>query len=132
MVAIVKASGVSITTAVPPTSCNISGLLAGEALAAGDACYIKTSDGRVYRSIGTALNAAAAVDGYVPADTAIGEALSLYFHVQFQYGAALSPGTFCYLSGTVPGGLDTVASTGGTMAIGRVIDATRIRLNLSY
>ena len=132
MAAISKVGTPSLSTAIPPTSCNISGFHAGEALAAGDACYIKTSDGLIYRSTGAALNAAAVVDGFVPADCPIGEATSLYFDVQFYYGAALSPGSYVYLSGTTAGGLDTAASTGGLTPIGRVIDATRIRLVPSY
>jgi hypothetical protein len=132
MASIAKVGTPSLSTAIPPTSCNISGFKAGEALAAGDAVYIKTSDGLIYRSTGAAANAAAAVDGFVPADCPIGEATSIYFNVQFYYGAALSPGSYVYLSGTVLGGLDTAPSTGGVNPIGRVIDATRIRLVLSY
>ncbi len=132
MTAVAKVGTPSLSTAIPPTSCNISGFHAGEALAAGDACYIKTSDGLVYRSTGAAANAAAAVDGFVPADCPIGEATSLYFNVQFYYGTGLTIGSYVYLSGTVAGGLDTAASTGGVNPIGRVIDATRIRVVPSY
>lgn len=60
MTAISKSGQVSLSTMVPPTNCQLSGLYAGEALAAGDACYIKTSDGKIYRSSGLGLSAPAA------------------------------------------------------------------------
>jgi hypothetical protein len=60
MTAITRSTGgtLSITTPVPPTSCNLSGLTAGAAIAAGDACYIKTSDGKVYPSSGALVGVA--------------------------------------------------------------------------
>jgi hypothetical protein len=54
MTAIAKSGTPSICTAAPPTNCSLSGLTAGEALGAGDACYIKTSDGKAYKSSGAA------------------------------------------------------------------------------
>lgn len=59
MTAITKVS-VSLATPVPPTNCSLSGLYAGEALSAGDACYIKSSDGKVYKAGGLGLTAPAA------------------------------------------------------------------------
>jgi len=131
MAAIAKSGTPSITTAAPPTNCSLSGLFAGEAIAAGDACYIKASDGKIWRSNGTAADAAAVVDGFAPEAAAAGDSLSLYWNVRFAYGAALSPGSFAYLA-TTAGALDTAATTGGTVPIGRVIDATRIDLFRSY
>jgi hypothetical protein len=52
MAAIAKSGTPSITTAAPPTNCSLSGLFTGEAIAAGDACYIKASDGKIYKSTG--------------------------------------------------------------------------------
>jgi hypothetical protein len=132
MAAINKSGTPSMSTAAPPTNCSISGLYAGEAISAGDACYIKTSDGKVYKSTGAAANAAAVVDGFAPSDYSTGDAMSLYWNVNFRYGASLSPGSFAYLSGTTAGGLDTATSTGGTVPIGRVVDATRIYVFKSY
>jgi hypothetical protein len=106
-------------------------LIAGEALGAGDACYIKTSDGKVYKSTGTAANAAAVVDGFAPTSCPAGDATSLYWSVNFAYGSALSPGSFLYLD-TVAGGLADAATTGGTVPVARVIDATRIWVKKSY
>lgn len=46
----VQLGGPTLATLVPPTNCNRGGLIAGEAIAGFDACYIKASDGKVYRS----------------------------------------------------------------------------------
>lgn len=131
MASITKVVPVSISTPSPDAEHSLSGLYAGEALSGGDACYINSADGRLYRSIGTSANAAAVVDGFAACDAAIGDPVTLYYGIRFSYGAALTPGSFVYLD-TVAGGLSTVATTGGTVAIGRVIDATRIDLERSY
>lgn len=131
MAAITRTGQVSVTTSVPPTNCQVSGLYAGAGLVAGDACYIKTSDGKVYPSNGTAANAAAVVDGFTPSDVPIGEVVTLIWHVNLRYGAGLSPGSFVYLD-TVAGGLNDTATTGGLTPVGRVIDATRIYVQKSY
>ncbi|SRR6266567_1890432 len=131
MASIAKVVPVSIATPLPDPEHSLSGLYAGEAIAGGDACYINSADGKLWRSIGTAANAAAEVDGYAACDAAVGDPLTLYFGIRFQYGASLTPGSFAYLD-TVAGGLSTTATTGGTAKIGRVIDATRIDLRRSY
>ena len=131
MASIAKSGVVSISTPTPDVEHSLSGLYAGEAITAGDACYIKSSDGKIYRSNGTAANAAAVVDGFAASDAPIGEPVSLYYGIRFRYGANLTPGTFVYLD-TNAGGLSDAATTGGTVAIGRVVDATRIDLFRSY
>jgi len=127
MAAVTKVNKPSLCSSLPPQSQQIAGLRAGEALGAGDACYINSS-GVVMRSTGAAANAAAKVRGYAAEDCALGEAVTLFFDVNFAYGSGLTPGADVYLSGTTPGGLDTAASTGGTAPIGYCIDATRIHL----
>lgn len=104
-----------------------SGLLAGEAIAAGDACYIK-SDGKAWLATGAAANAAAKVYGYAPQAASVGEAVTLVYDVRFRYGAGLTPGVQVFLSAATPGALSDVATTGGTAPIGVVVDATRIHL----
>jgi hypothetical protein len=123
----------TIATVNPPDSCRIGPLPVAEDVGAYDACYIG-ADGRVRRSTGAAANAAAVVDGFAanPALVAQRQTVTLYHDVNAAYGAGLAPGTFLYLSGTTPGGLDTGASVGGTMPIGRVIDANRVRVLRSY
>lgn len=132
MAAVAKTGLPSLASIQTTANDKITGLLAGEALGAFDACYVSATDGRVYRSTGAAANAAAVVDGFAATPTPVGEAVTLWYNVHVRYGAALTPGTSYYLSGTVPGGLDTVASTGGTQVIARSVDATRVWIKKSY
>lgn len=107
---------------------SISGLVAGEALGVFDACYIKASDGKVYKSTGASANAAAKVRGFAAQAVSAGEAITLYQNPRVRYGAGLTPGTDVFLSGSTAGALVDTASTGGTAPIGYVVDATRIQL----
>jgi len=52
--------------------------------------------------------------------------------VVFDYANTLAPGAAVYLSAATPGGLADTATTGGTVPIGRVLDANRILLIRSY
>jgi beta-glucosidase-like glycosyl hydrolase len=88
-----------------------TGLIAGEAIAAGDAVYIK-SDGKVWRATGAAVAPAAVVRGFALIAAQVGEAVTFAWDVRLRYGAALTPGASYYLSGTVVGGLADAASTG--------------------
>lgn len=102
------------------------GLIAGEALDAVAPCYIKASDGKVYMSNGTAANAAAKVDGFTPVSYAAGEPCTLYGPgTRFGYGTGLTRATPLYLS-TTAGRLSDAATTGGTVAIAKVITTTDI------
>lgn len=125
---IAKSGTPSLATVTPCPAHQIAGLLAGEALTAGDACYIKGSDGAVYKATGAAANAAAKVDGFASQNTAIGEAVTLWFDVTMRYGAGLTPGARYYLSGATAGALADAASTGGTAPVAFAVDATRIRV----
>lgn len=126
MAAVSKSGNPSLSSMnLDPGAQKLPALIAGEALAAGDACYIKASDGLVYRSTGAAANAAAKVRGFAPTLINIGEPVSLIFNVGMNYGSGLTPGADLFL-GTAAGGLDTAATTGGTAPIGFCIDATRI------
>ena len=129
MAEIVKAGVPSISTVLPDAGFRIAGdLFAGEALAAGDACYINPADGFVYRSNGAAVADAAQVHGYTALPAKAGDATTLYLDVNYRYGANLTPGKRLYLSGTVLGGLADAPSTGGTTPVAFVIDSTRIRV----
>lgn len=130
MAEVTKSGTPSLATAVPPNSCRVgSGLKAGEAIAAGDVCYIKASDGLVWKSSGAAANAAARARGMALVASSAGEAVTLYRDIDVRFASALVAGTDLYLSGTVAGGLADAASTGGTAAIAFAIDATRIRFS---
>lgn len=130
MAEIAKSGTPSLATTTTQVS-SLAGLLAGEAISAGDACYIKAADGKVWKATGAAANAAAKVRGYAAQDASVGEAVTLLWNVRMRYGAGLTPGANVYLSGTVAGGLADAASTGGTAPVGFVVDATRIHLNQS-
>lgn len=56
MTAITK-SGASLATLTPGHEHSLSGYTVGEDLSAASACYIKTSDGKVYKSLGLGLSA---------------------------------------------------------------------------
>src|SRR6266487_4079718 len=89
----------------------INGSLAGEDLAAGDACYID-SDGKVHRSSGATAGDAADVRGFATTEAGSGQAVSLAFDVTMRYGEGLPEDQNLYLSGTVPGGLADAPSPG--------------------
>jgi hypothetical protein len=126
MAVIAKSGTPSLSSVLPGQDKTISGLLAGEAIAAGDACYIN-ADGKVYKSTGAAANAAAKVDGFAAREAGINEAVTLVFDVNFRYGSGMTPGARIYLAATA-GLIDGAATTGGTAPIGFVVDATRIRV----
>jgi hypothetical protein len=109
----------SLATKLPCDAHRTHNLFPGEDIAAGDLCYIK-SDGKVWRSTGAAVAAAAKVDGMAMIDYKVGgnQPITLYHGVEVAYGPnTLVPGTRLYLSGTVPGGLADAASTGGTAPV---------------
>lgn len=130
MAEIAKSGTPSLASVLPPASNKLTGKLAGEAIAAGDACYIR-SDGKLYLSTGAAANAAAQVDGFAAEAAAANEAVTLLYGVHIRYGSALTPGVKLYLSGTVSGGLADAASLGGTGWVAKVVDAERIYVQKS-
>jgi hypothetical protein len=126
---LVKSGTPSLASALPDASQKITGLLAGEAIAVGDVCYIAAA-GTIFRSNGTAATAPAKCDGMAVVAAAIGEAVTLIHDVNVRYGATLTPGARYYVSAT-PGALDDAATTGGTAPVAFAIDATRIHVMLS-
>lgn len=129
MALVSKATDAAMDTATGQFAPQIAGdLYAGEALGAVDACYIKGSDGKVYKSNGTALNEAAKFDGFTPCAYSAGEAVTLFgVGARFRYATGMTPGADLYVA-TTAGGLDTAATTGGTRAVARAISATDIRV----
>lgn len=126
MAVLSKSGTPSLATVTPCAAHQLSNLVAGEAIAAGDACYVK-SDGLVWRSNGTAATAPAKVDGFAPKAYVVGEAVTLFFDVNFAYGSGLTPGARYYAAATA-GQLDTAATTGGTAPVAFAVDATRIHV----
>jgi hypothetical protein len=127
MAAVAKSGTPSLSTRNPcPGHYVGSNLLAGAAISAGDPCYI-ASTGLVQRSIGTTADAAAKVDGWAAGAAASGEAVTLLTDVEFHWGSGMTPGARMYLSLTA-GTLSDATTAGGTGAVAKAIDATRIRV----
>jgi len=106
----------------------ITGLIAGEDLLIAAPCYIKTSDGKVYMSNGTAANEAAEVVGFTPRAAKAGQAITLFGKgARFQYGASLTIGDKLYIGATA-GRLDTATTTGDAVGVAQIITATDIRV----
>lgn len=104
---------------------NVSGLLAGEDLTVGQACYIK-SDGKAWKANGTSANAAAVFVGLAAKTTVAGQPVTLLgANSRWKYGSGLTPGARYYVSATA-GSLDDAATTGGTVAVAIAIDTTDI------
>lgn len=129
MAAVTKSANVSMDTVSGSKAGTISGKIAGEAIAKGDACYIKASDGKIYKSINTAANEAAHVHGLAADAAAANEAVTLYSAPSiWEYSdGLLSPGADIYL-GAVAGGLDTAAGTGHPTPVAHAVDSQRIRV----
>ena len=130
-------SNVSIDPMTAQFAPQITGLFAGEALPYGSACYIKASDGLVYKSTGAADNEAAKVHGFVGRAVAIGQPVTLFgVGTRFHYAASgLVPGAQEFLSGATAGELATAASTGDSLGVAIAINATDImvtRLSLKF
>ncbi len=131
MAAVPKSGTPSIATPDPANE-NITLARATVAIAAGDACYIGAMvDGLPGATLatGAAANAAAVVEGFAAAAASAGEPVTLYRNgVHMHYGAGLTPGAGYFLSGSTAGGLDTAASTGGTVVIARAITSSVVRV----
>lgn len=130
MAAVAKSGTPSPATPLPTKESSTIGY-ATVAIAAGDACYLNgTVNGLagITPATGAAANAAAVVEGFAAVAASIGEGVTLYRgDVHMHYGAGLTVGAGYFLSGTVAGGLDTVASIGGTLVVARAITPTVIR-----
>lgn len=126
MATLTKATTASVEGTTTMKAHSISGLLAGEAIAACDAVYIK-SDGKVWRTNGTAATAPAGFVGFAPIAAAVGEACTIVGPgaIIGQYATGLTPGALYYVSATA-GALDTAATTGGVSPVARAISATDI------
>lgn len=106
----------------------ITGLVAGEDLDAAAPCYIKSSDGKVYMSNGTAANEAAEVVGFTPRAVKSGQPVTVFGKgTRFHYGSGLTPGDKYYVGATA-GRLDTAATTGDAVGVAQAITATDIRV----
>lgn len=107
----------------------ISGLLAGEAIAATDFVYIK-SDGKVWKALAAAANAAAKIAGISPRTVAVGEPCTILPGPGqvFKYSdGTLTPGAVLFLAETA-GKLSSIATTGDAVGVAQAIDAYNVRV----
>lgn len=128
MALLTRASDASVDASTAMFAEQVSGLIAGEAIDANAACYIKAADGKVYMSNGTAADAAAKVDGFSAQAAAAGQGVTLLGRgTRMRYGTGLTIGALYYLAATA-GRLDTAATVGGTVALAKAISATDVRI----
>jgi hypothetical protein len=107
----------------------ITGLSAGEDLLAIAPCYIKTSDGLVYMSNGTAATEPAEFAGVTPRAVKSGQPVTL-----FSLGACFRLSAFSGQAGdklfiaATAGRWDTAATTGDAVGTARILDTERIQI----
>lgn len=108
-------------------------LTAGEDIDPVAPCYIKGSDGKVYMSIGTAVNEAARFDGFSTKKYKAGQSMTLLgVGSRYRYSAGtLTPGARLYV-GAAKGVLADAATTGGLVPIAAAINSTDIRAVVNF
>lgn len=134
MAAVAKSGTPSMCTPLPCRGHYNDDYRVGADIAIGDACYY-AADGTIKLSTAAAAGVAAEVDGFAPIDARLAErgSIPLCHDVTFRYATGLTPGTYLYLSATVPGGLDTASSANQLKPIARVEpDGKRIRVFRTY
>jgi hypothetical protein len=107
---------------------------AGVALSAGDICYLKQSDGKIYKSIASAQAEAASFHGMCPTDIPAGEPVSLFHDERFDYTSTvvLVPGKSYFVSDSVAGGLQDTPPYPGALPVCYAIDETRVQLLMPF
>ena len=106
----------------------ITGLIAGEDLLAVAPVYIKSSDGLVYMSNGTAANEAAEIIGFTARAVKSGQPVTVFGKgARFNYGTGQTPGDKYYIAATA-GRLDTATTTGDAVGVAQAITSTDIRV----
>lgn len=124
MALISKSGTPTLSSVLPPQNTVVgSGMKAGEAIAAGDVCYI-AADGDANLCDSDAL-ATARADGIAARAASNGEAVTLMRYIEMEYGSGLTPGTLLYVGGTA-GRLDNAPNAFAAVPVAIVVDATRI------
>lgn len=125
MAQIARATDASIDTSTAMVAPQVPGLIAGAAIDVCAPCYV-ASDGKVYMSNGTAVNAAAGFLGFAAKACPAGQAVTLFgAGTRMRYGTGLTPGANYFLD-TTAGRLNDVATTGGTYVVAKAVDTTDI------
>jgi hypothetical protein len=129
MAIIPKVSDAGMDAATAQVAPQITGLYAGEDLGIAAPCYIKSSDGKVYMSLGAAANEAAEVIGFAPRDVKSGQPVTLFGKgTRFRYGSALTPGDKYYLASSLAGRVNSTPTTGDSTGVLQAITATDVRV----
>lgn len=125
----------SLSTPAPTKESLITGLIAGEAVAGGDAVYLKTSDGRCWLTLGAAAAEAAEGIGLACVAASAGEPLTVARFgsgVCFGYGpnvaGTATPAGDLLFIGTLAGALANSVTTGGDIAVAWALGDGRICL----
>lgn len=128
MALITRSANASMDVSTGMYAPQITGLIAGEALDVAAPCYIKSADGLVYMSNGTAATEPAEIIGFTPRACKVGQPVTLFGKgTRFGYGTGLTPGDILYI-GATKGRLDAAATTGDAVGVAQVITATDIRV----
>ena len=117
MAVVVKSARASMDATTAMIAPQISGLIAGEAIAACAFCYIKGADGKVYNADTTAADEKAKLAGVCPRAANAGEPVTLFgVGTVLKYSdLLLTPGVVYYLDVTAnKGGLNDTATIGDT------------------
>lgn len=123
---VTRASTASMDASTGMFAPQITGLIAGADLDVAAPCYIKSSDGKVYMSNGTAANEAAEFVGFTPRAVKSGQPVTLFgAGARFSYGSSLTPGDVYYIGATA-GRIDTAATTGDTTGVAVAVTSTDI------
>lgn len=106
----------------------ITGLYAGEDIDVAAPCYIKSADGKLWMSDGTAATEPAEIVGFAARAAKVGEPVTVFGKgARFRYGTGLTPGDVFYIGATA-GRLDDAATTGDAVGVAQAITATDIRI----
>jgi hypothetical protein len=128
MALVTRSTDASMDVSTAQFAPQITGLFAGEALDVAAPCYIKSSDGKVYMSNGTAATEPAEIIGFTPRAVASGQPVTVFGKgTRFNYGTSLTPGNILYIGATA-GRLDAAATTGDAVGVAQVITSTDIRV----
>ena len=128
MALVTRSTDASMDVSTAQFAPQITGLFAGEALDVAAPCYIKSSDGKVYMSNGTAANEAAEIVGFTPRAVKSGQPLTVFGKgTRFNYATGLTPGDKYYIGATA-GRLDTATTTGDSVGVAQAITSTDIRV----
>jgi len=128
----------SLTNTLPNSADQLDLEYCGEAIGAGDACYIRKANGKVYRSVVDAThNPKGIVHGFAAQAQRANKPITLFMTARFGYtvesgtGAAV-PGQNYFLNEAVPGGLTDTAGSTATKAVAFGLDSGRIQVQANW